>query len=118
MNSENNPVIWQGTPSHYSNLNSNVFWLIVWILAVIFLNITELFHYVTLPFNSTPYNPSHTQDITQIPSILISLFTQSLLIFPVWKLLSNFLTIHNTNYQLTDERLITSTGILNRSHDV
>ena len=102
MDPERNSIIWQGTPSHYSNLESYLFWTLELLVTLFFLSWND---------------PQWKQWQTSIPTDILSMIIVFLLALPVWKLISNYLVIHYTNYQLTTERLITSTGIMSRSHD-
>ncbi len=114
MEQKNKAVLWQGTPSHYSNLDGYLFWSLSLIAAVVFLNITDLssaFPKITLPVTIPDGSPSTS-------TLSMYLFVKLLiLIVPLWKLFSLYITTRNTNYQLTHERLITSTGVLHRTHN-
>jgi len=101
-NNTKDTIIWKGTPSHYSNLESYLFWLITFIVIVFFINWGD---------------PQWKHWQQKFSPELLSGVSVFLLLIPLVKIISNFMVIHSTHYQLTHERIITSTGIFNRSHD-
>ena len=102
MASEKDVIIWQGTPSHYSSLESYLFWLITFFVILFFIY-----------WNA----PQWKQWQALISPELLSGLSVFFIALPIWKLISIYLVIYSTNYQLTNERIITSTGVFSRSHD-
>jgi uncharacterized membrane protein YdbT with pleckstrin-like domain len=99
MSNSNQVVMWKGTPSHLINLDTYFFW--------------TCFSIVIL-FLVTWNDPQWLNLLSQLPKDSIPYATALLLALPFWKILISYLRVKNTHYELTTERLITSTGIFNR----
>ena len=100
--SDNKVIMWEGTPLHLINIDTYFFWTL-FLLTILFL----------ATWNDTGW----LNLVSKFPEDVIKGVTIILMGIPVWKIMISYLTVKNTNYQLTEERLITKKGILSREID-
>ena len=95
-------MLWEGTPSQLINFDAFLFW-------TLFL--------ITIVFFSTWNNVGWLDILSRVPQSILNMTVSVLCLIPVFNILISYLQVKNTNYQLTEERLITAKGILNREYN-